>query len=642
MGFLNPLWLALGAAVAVPLILHLLQRHQGPRVIFPAVRYLRRAEREHARRIKLRQLILLLLRIAALLVIAFAAARPFIRSGGVSHEPTGVVIIIDNSMSSSLVRGDRRVLDELKDRALATISAAGPDDRFWLMRAGSPWEPALPGDAMTTAARIRETQASAASADLVASVERARAILEQGAGGRAREIQLLSDLQLTNLNGELKSVDDQTALVIWSPKRETVSNTAIANIEIGGGLAPRARERTNVVVDIAGDSMRDSINLRLHVGNRTAGAAVGKAGSAALIPFQPQPASLVTGWVEIDADALRADDRRYFAATIAPPPTVALTITAPFIANALAVLSDAGRIATTSLGADILIAPSAARADAAGNARAVVIIPPESPLELPAVNRRLITLGINWRYETNPGAGEARFAVGGNDELERALAPARVMQFYRLVPNGRASGDSVLIRLQDGTPWAVNGERARGGRFVLLASPLTPEATTLPTSVAMIPLVDRLTGPWSAAAAPRSEARPGELVNLPQGATLVIHPDGSRDTVAAGQPYYAGTQPGAYQVVRGGSVVAAYVVNPPANESLLRSASNDRVRRALPEWKIDFADDPDGWDGTIFRQRLGYEMWRALLMALILLLIAEGLAAATGRARAASVSTQET
>ena len=139
MGFLNPLWLLLGASVAVPLILHLLQRHQGPRVIFPAVRYLRRAEREHARRIKLRQLLLLLLRIAALLLLAFAAARPFLRSAGVSHEPTAAVIILDNSMSSSLVRGDRRVLDELKARALETLNRAGPDDRFWLLRAGSPW-----------------------------------------------------------------------------------------------------------------------------------------------------------------------------------------------------------------------------------------------------------------------------------------------------------------------------------------------------------------------------------------------------------------------------------------------------------------------------------------------------------------------
>ena len=93
MGFLNPLWLLLGAAVAVPLILHLLQRHQGPRVIFPAVRYLRRAEREHARKIKLRQLLLMLLRVAALALIAVAAARPFLRSGGAGHEPTAVVII---------------------------------------------------------------------------------------------------------------------------------------------------------------------------------------------------------------------------------------------------------------------------------------------------------------------------------------------------------------------------------------------------------------------------------------------------------------------------------------------------------------------------------------------------------------------
>ena len=130
MGLLNPLWLLLGAAVAVPLILHLLQRHQGPRVIFPAVRYLRRAEREHARRIKLRQLLLLLLRVAALLLLAFAAARPFLRSAGVSHEPTAAVIILDNSMSSSLVRGDRRVLDELKARVAWTldfIRSVSPD-----------------------------------------------------------------------------------------------------------------------------------------------------------------------------------------------------------------------------------------------------------------------------------------------------------------------------------------------------------------------------------------------------------------------------------------------------------------------------------------------------------------------------------
>ena len=639
MGFLNPLWLLLGASVAVPLILHLLQRHQGPRVIFPAVRYLRRAEREHARRIKLRQLLLLLLRVAALLLLAFAAARPFLRSAGVSHEPTAAVIILDNSLSSSLVRGDRRVLDELKARALETLNRAGPDDRFWLLRAGSPWEPALPGDAVTTAERVRETQSSAGSADLVASIGRARGILEQGANGRAREIQLLSDLQLSNWRGESSGTDD-VALVVWSPKRDAVPNAAISSIEIGGGLAPRARERSSVVVGIAGDSTRDSLNLRLHIGARTTGAGIGRPGSAVVIPFPPQPAGLLTGWVELDADALRADDRRYFVATIAPPPVVSLTGSAPFIADALAVLSEAGRIATTGA-ADVLIAPNGAGTDGAGT-RSVVIVPPTTALELPAVNRRLTTLGINWRLESQQAAGETRFQTRGNDELERALAAARVLQFYRLVPTGRSVRDSVMLRLQDGSAWAVNGDRARGGRFVLLASPLTPEASTIPTSLAMIPLIDRATGIWVAPPATRSEARPGEQVNLPAAATTIINPDGSRDSVRTGEPYYAGTQPGAYQVLQRGSIIAAYVVNPPASESVLRSANRDRIARALPKWKIEFADDADSWNDEVFNRRLGYEMWRPILIALLLLLIAEALAAATGTMRAAPVTAQET
>src|SRR5690606_8530377 len=161
MGFLSPLLLVLGAAVAVPIILHLFQRHQGPRVIFPALRYLRRAEKEHARQIKLRQLLLMLLRVAAILLLALAAARPFARGAGAQHSPTAVAIVLDNSLSTGVIAGDRRLLDVLRDRALETLEAAGPDDRFWLIRAGAPWEPALSGDPLVTAERVRQTAPTA-------------------------------------------------------------------------------------------------------------------------------------------------------------------------------------------------------------------------------------------------------------------------------------------------------------------------------------------------------------------------------------------------------------------------------------------------------------------------------------------------
>lgn len=79
MSFLAPLWLALSAAVAVPLILHLMRRRVETRRDFPAARYLLRAEKENIRTLRLRNLLLMVLRALAILFLALAAARPSAR-----------------------------------------------------------------------------------------------------------------------------------------------------------------------------------------------------------------------------------------------------------------------------------------------------------------------------------------------------------------------------------------------------------------------------------------------------------------------------------------------------------------------------------------------------------------------------------
>ena len=93
MGFLSPLFLALGLGAAVPLLIHLLRRRTGVRIEFPAVRYLLRAEQEHSRRLKLRNMLLMLIRVLAVLCIALAAARPVSRAlgsvVGAGHAPGG-------------------------------------------------------------------------------------------------------------------------------------------------------------------------------------------------------------------------------------------------------------------------------------------------------------------------------------------------------------------------------------------------------------------------------------------------------------------------------------------------------------------------------------------------------------------------
>jgi len=71
--FLFPAFLAGAAAAAIPIVLHLLTREAAPRIPFSAVTFLRRGPVADSRR-RLRELLLLALRVTALALLAFAFA----------------------------------------------------------------------------------------------------------------------------------------------------------------------------------------------------------------------------------------------------------------------------------------------------------------------------------------------------------------------------------------------------------------------------------------------------------------------------------------------------------------------------------------------------------------------------------------
>lgn len=629
MTFLAPALLALGLAVAVPLILHLMQRQHGPRIVFPAVRYLLRAEREHATRIRLRQVLLLVLRVLAVLLLAAAAARPFLPIGGSGHPPTSVVLILDNSLSTSAVVGEQRVLDELQAVALRTVEAAGAEDRLWLLRTGQPWEPAVTGSRGTIAAAIRETRPSAGGGDLGAELQRAESILASESGDdRPREIHLISDLQATShaLSGE---ADIRFPLLVYRPSGEPPVNWSVRALEVGGGLPPRAGERTSVAATVAGGDGdptaggRDSVALRLVVDGAVRAAGVAPAGAAAVLPLSPRQPGMVTGRVELDADALTADDQRHFVLQILPPPTVALATPAPFLEEALGVLEEGGRIRLAAVGAaDVVVAPGAEGASAVRTGADVVVLPPASPLERGAANQRLSTAGLPFRYGT-PAPGAARLTPV-EPGLEEVLADARVQAPYPLELTGTPG--SVLIRLSDGEPWAIAGGVQGGGRFVALGSPLTPEGGTIATSAAMVPLLDRSITAWTLDAATARTHEPGDVASLPAHDS-VVSPQGTATTSGS---VLRLTETGVYRVLRDEQVVAAYAVNPPPAESDLRRLSEDGLRAALNGTDVRLAG-PDQWGDRIFHRRLGREITTPLLLALLALLLAEAIVAAPGR-----------
>ncbi|MGQ0734721.1 MAG: BatA domain-containing protein [Acidobacteriota bacterium] len=101
LSFLYPLFLLGAAAVAIPIAIHLFRRRTESVVDFPAVRLLRRGPVEQHRRRRLRELVLLVLRVSALGLLALAFARPyFVDATAAAPIPT-TVVALDTSWSLS-------------------------------------------------------------------------------------------------------------------------------------------------------------------------------------------------------------------------------------------------------------------------------------------------------------------------------------------------------------------------------------------------------------------------------------------------------------------------------------------------------------------------------------------------------------
>ncbi len=134
MNFLNPFFLLGLLAVAIPVIIHLINLRRPQKVPFSTLSFLNELKKSTIRRIRIKQYLLMTLRALAVLFLALALARPFLpptltgTSG--SESPKTIGILVDNSPSMNRIGTRGPLIEQARDIATTIIEGARSDDRF--------------------------------------------------------------------------------------------------------------------------------------------------------------------------------------------------------------------------------------------------------------------------------------------------------------------------------------------------------------------------------------------------------------------------------------------------------------------------------------------------------------------------------
>lgn len=132
MSFLNPLFLLGSGAIAAPIIIHLLNRQRYKKVEWAAMRFVLEAIRRTHRRLRLEELLLLLLRCALILLLVLALARPYVGGWfpGAGAGNQHAVIVLDASYSMAAQLGHRSVFERARQEADGIIQQLEPGDKL--------------------------------------------------------------------------------------------------------------------------------------------------------------------------------------------------------------------------------------------------------------------------------------------------------------------------------------------------------------------------------------------------------------------------------------------------------------------------------------------------------------------------------
>ena len=143
LSFLNTGLLIFAAATILPLIIWLLAKKKPRQIIFSSIRFIKRTEKEQKSRTQIKNILLLIIRMLIILLVVLAASRPSLRIPNLkpakTHPPTAIAIVLDTSFSMDYTEDSRSSLEKAKAAILEINKRLTPQDLSVLITSDESW-----------------------------------------------------------------------------------------------------------------------------------------------------------------------------------------------------------------------------------------------------------------------------------------------------------------------------------------------------------------------------------------------------------------------------------------------------------------------------------------------------------------------
>ena len=242
--FLNSSALFLTLMTLIPLLIYLFAKKRPPRIIFSSIRFIQLSQKRQKKKVNLKNILLLIIRMLIILLTALAISRPAVKlenlKGNQNHPATAVAIIIDNSYSMDYVVDTQTEFDKAVQIAEGIGKMLSEDDISVLFTMDRSWNEQNAGLNFGEFSQelLHSIKVVPAVEDLPEILDQVQSKLKESQIAN-REIYFITDMQKENFPENLET----NLFVIPTSAMEDRRNLSIENAFMSSNFVERGMEK---------------------------------------------------------------------------------------------------------------------------------------------------------------------------------------------------------------------------------------------------------------------------------------------------------------------------------------------------------------------------------------------------------------